>query len=72
MNKYPEYIMEYLRMREGLEKEDTSMDEEFNKYDVPLVFSEVCKWKGLLGNWDYIIKKWIKDIYKIDVDENFV
>ena len=30
---YTEYIIEYLRQREGLDEDDTSMDEEFNEMD---------------------------------------
>lgn len=67
--RYPEYIMKYLRLRRGLEEDDTSMDEFFHKRPSSWVFSEILQWKGLLGGWDTAIKGWILDIYGIDLDE---
>lgn len=69
VKKYPEYIMCYLRKRWGLDGQDTSMDHIFNKLNPNHVLSEVFIWNGLLGGWDHQIKKWIKDIYGIDIDE---
>ena len=66
--KYPEYIMYALRQRKGLDKYDTSKDDNFNKYPSNEVLSEVCIWEGLLGGYDSTIKNWINDIYGIDLD----
>jgi hypothetical protein len=67
-NKYPENIMKYLRLREGLEADDTSLDEDLNILSSKEAFREVCRWNGLLGGWDDTIKGWIKNIYGIDLD----
>lgn len=67
MNNYPEYILRRLRLREDLDGNDTSMDEQFNNYLPNKVFKEVCEWEGLFG-WYEILKGWIKAIYGIDLD----
>ncbi len=64
-NKYPEYIMSKLRQRRGLEKYDTSKDADINSMSADEVFGEICIWDGLLGGYDYTIKRWINDIYGI-------
>lgn len=66
-NKYPESIMEDIRMRLGLEKYDTAKDEQINEMPKDVIFSMVCNWNGLLG-YDSTIKTWIKDIYGVDLD----
>lgn len=66
--KYPEYILQYLRQRWGLKKDDTSKDDIFHDMEPNAVFYEVLQWKGLLGGWDDIIKGWILDIYGVDLD----
>lgn len=66
-NKYPESIMEDIRMRLGLEKYDTAKDEQINEMPKDVIFSMVCNWNGLLG-YDSTIKTWIKDIYGIQLD----
>ncbi len=68
MSKYPEYILRRLRLREDLDDNDTSMDEQFDNYSPNEVFREVCLWEGLLGRYDEHIKGWIKAIYGIDLD----
>jgi hypothetical protein len=67
-NRYPEYIMEKLRKRQGLEAEDTSMDDVINQMMPDKAFDEVCNWEGLLGFGD-VIRGWITDVYGIDFDE---
>lgn len=67
-NKYLEKIMECIRQRLGLEKEDTSRDKEINELSSQEVFEHICNWNGLIG-YAYTIKSWIRDIYKIDIDE---
>lgn len=66
-NQYSEDVMECVRQRLGLEKYDTSKDEEINQLSSDEVLEHVCNWNGLVG-YAYMIKSWIKDIYKIDLD----
>jgi hypothetical protein len=68
-SKYSVSIIRYLRKRGGLEKDDRSMDKEFLNMSKGEVFKDVLSWNGLLGGWDYTIKDWIREIYKIDLDE---
>lgn len=67
MNKYPESIMENVRQRLGLEKYDTSRDEQINEMSKDVIFSHVCNWNNLPG-YASTIKTWIKDIYDIELD----
>lgn len=67
-NRYPESIIRFLRLREGLDEDDTHLDEHFQSMSLSHVFSEILEWNGLLGGWDFTIKGWIKDIYGIDLD----
>ena len=66
-NKYSEDVMECVRQRWGLEKYDDSKDEEINQLSPDEVLEHVCNWNGLLG-YAYTIKSWIKDIYKLDLN----
>lgn len=66
-NKYPESIMEDIRMRLGLEKYDTAKDKQINEMPKDVIFSMVCNWNGLLG-YDSTIKTWIKDIYGVELE----
>ncbi|MDE5830856.1 MAG: hypothetical protein K2H53_04250 [Clostridia bacterium] len=59
--------MECVRQRCGLEKYDNSKDEEINQLSPNEVLEHVCNWNGLLG-YAYTIKSWIRDIYKLDLD----
>lgn len=68
-DRYPEYILRYLRQRKGLEEDDTHLDDKFQSMSPDHVFSEVLEWEGLLGGWDRQIKGWIHDIYGVDIDE---
>lgn len=67
-NEYSEEIMTYLRQRRGLNKYDTSEDEEINKMDKSEAFEDVLSWNNLVGGWGNTIKEWVKEIYKIDLD----
>ena len=66
MNKYPEYIMCYVRQRLGLQSDDTSEDDVINAMSESEVFSHVCNWHGIMGYSDTIMV-WIKDIYRKDL-----
>lgn len=65
---YPENIIKYMRLRAGLDKDDTHLDEQLQAMSPSHVFAETLEWNGLLGGWDYQLKGWIKDIYGIDLD----
>lgn len=66
MNKYPEYIMCYVRQHLGLNPNDTSEDDAINAMDESEIFSRVCDWNGLLGYGD-TIRVWIKDVFGKDL-----
>jgi len=68
--RYPVYIMEFLRQREGLDENDSSQDEELNKLTPKEAFKDVCNWHGFTGGWDSVFKMWIEDIYEINVDDH--
>lgn len=67
--KYSSYVMKALRQRRGLNENDNTLDNEFEKMSKSDVFSEVLKWEGLLGSWDSFIKELISDIYGVDLKE---
>lgn len=66
MNKYPDYIMCYVRQNLDLQPDDTSEDDAINAMDESEVFSRVCDWNGLLG-YGNTIRIWIKDIFGKDL-----
>lgn len=67
-NKLPEHIMKMLRLRLGLNEEDTSEDDFINSYSDDKVFSEILTWKGFIG-WSKTIKGWIEDVYGVKLGE---
>lgn len=71
MNKYPEYIICYVRQRLGLQPDDTSEDDAINAMSESEVFAHVCDWNGLLGYGDTIMI-WIKDIFRVDLKQTFL
>lgn len=66
-NKYPEYIMRILRVRRNLDDYDTTEDIHINDYSADRVFEEICEWEGFI-NYANTIRRWIKDIYKVDLE----
>ena len=66
-NRYPEHIMQYVRQSICTDKYDDAMDEEINKMSPSEVFERVCNWNGLIKYAD-IIKGWVWDIFKVDLD----
>lgn len=66
---YPEYILRYLRQRQGLEENDTSMDDGLNAMPPKNAFRDVLEWHGMIGGWDSLIIGWIKDIYGVDLED---
>jgi hypothetical protein len=64
---YDDYIMQDLRQRKGLDKNNSSHDEsimEMSRYEA---LNEVCDWNGLIG-YGSTIKDWIESIYGINLD----
>lgn len=61
MIKYNEAIMQAVRQRLDLDKDDISEDETIMGMPKENVFAEYCKWHGLLGT--------IEDIYDINLLE---
>ena len=45
--RYPEYIIRYLRQRKGLDVDDTSHDEQFHAMSPSDVFAETLEWNGM-------------------------
>lgn len=70
VNNYPEYILLKLRKRWCLDESDNSLDGTFQAMTPDHVFSEVLSWEGLLVGWDRQIKRWVQDIYGVDLNEN--
>ena len=68
INKYPDYIMEYVRQNLGIDKHDTSEDKDINEMSKSDIFEKVCNWNNLYWYSEYI-KSWVKDIYGIDLDK---
>lgn len=66
-NQYPEYIMRMLREHEGLEPDNHNHDAVFQHMAPSDVFSKVLEQEGFV-NHDWTIKKWIRDIYKVNLD----
>lgn len=66
---YPEHILRYLRQRQGLEETDTSMDDSLNDMTPKKAFREVLEWHGMIGGWDSLIVGWVKDIYRVNLEE---
>lgn len=66
MMAYPEYILKYLRLREGMYESDTSLDAHFNAMRKDAVFEEVLRWQGIVG-WGTQIRGWIEGIYGVDL-----
>jgi len=64
--KYPTHIMNKVRQHIGLEPGDTSRDEEINNMPRDSVFDHCLDWEGLIG-YGYEIRRWVEDIYGVNV-----
>lgn len=60
MNYAREDIMDVLRMRRGLEPDDTSQDDIIQKMTAREAFEECCGWHIGPGNWAGSILNWLK------------
>lgn len=65
---YRKDIMESCRQRMGLDKDDTSHDADIWNMSHEKVFSEYCKWHGLMGNWSENLLSTIQNIYGIELE----
>lgn len=63
---YPDYIMEKVRQRLGLEEWDTSRDHEINNMSHDTLFKHCLEWEGIIG-YDYTIRNFIIDIYGVQI-----
>lgn len=68
-NKYPEYILKYVRQNLGLDDPtDKIKDDIISNMTKDEVLERVCNWNGLI-NYHNTIKGWIEDIYGIDLTD---
>lgn len=61
---YPENIMQKLRMCFDLERNDDSMDEQFEGMDPTVVFEKMLEWEGIIGYGGRILD-WVQDIWGV-------
>lgn len=64
---YNDDVMNAVRQVLGLDKNDTSKDEEIMEMEKHEVFQMYCQWNGLLENWDNYLLEAIQSIYKVDL-----
>jgi hypothetical protein len=68
--KYSIEIMQKLRKCRRLDENDTSEDDQITNMSPDEVFEHILKFDGLLGNWDYYIKEYVKEIYGVKLGED--
>lgn len=61
MSNTPDYIKTKLRQRMGLEKNDSSNDDEIEKMTADEKFSEVIAWELGAPTWAAQLLEWAKD-----------
>ena len=66
---YPEHIMAVLREYHGMERDDTSRDEEWSQLTPEDAFGIMLSYEGIYGYCSTIIE-WIEDIYKVKLNSN--
>lgn len=59
--KYPDWIIQKLRMRLGLEHDDTSQDEEIKNYSSLKVVREMAAWELGDPRWADTFLGWLED-----------
>lgn len=65
---YSRAVMTRVRQHIGLDDEDdTSRDGQIQIMSKSEIFKHCLEWEGII-NYDYLIKKWIEDIYKVELD----
>ena len=66
--KYPEHIMQSLRMRYDIPKDDDCMDKVFESMPKTQVLDEVLGWEGICGYTQFFIEL-VNDIFGVDLEE---
>lgn len=62
----PEHILQKIRQREGLEKDDASQDDRILKMSPSMKLRRIVGWELGDGHWADTILEWAKDCgYKI-------
>ena len=69
MVKYNDDVMHALRQANGLEKEDTSLDDEIMSMDKKEVFDRYCTWNGLMGCWSDCLLDAVESIYNVKLTD---
>ena len=62
-----EYILRDVRLSLGIDENDSSQDDAIMKMPKKEIFRRICNFNGLI-NYSNTIKKWIEDIYNIELD----
>lgn len=65
--KYDDTTYEEVRQRLGLDESDASRDDDIDMMPRKDVFNHVCSWNGLM-EYGYTLRKWVNDIFDVDVD----
>ena len=69
MAKYSEEVMKKVRQRLGVEEDDTSLDLDIAGLHQGEVFNHCLCWEGIIG-FGLPIRRWIEDIYGVQLKEN--
>lgn len=69
MKTYNDDIMYALRQANGLEEDDTSLDNKIMSMDKKEVFNQYCTWNGLLGCWSDYLLETIENIYNVKLTD---
>lgn len=67
-SQYPEPVMQAVRQNMGLAKDNTSRDAFIMSLPKKEVFASVCEWKGLLGDYPFVIMTWVQDIFNVTLE----
>lgn len=66
---YNDDVMYALRQVNGLEKDDTSLDNKIMSMNKKEVFDQYCTWNGLLGCWsDYLLDA-VESIFEVKLSD---
>lgn len=66
MEKYPDYIMQNLRMRLDLEPDDTSEDEKIMRMSKKKTVEEYFAWNGIIGYGSSMIDV-VGDVFGVEL-----
>lgn len=68
MMDYPDYVVEAIRGRLGLDPDDNCRDDEISKMSRFEIFDHVVQWEGIIG-YTRAIMTWAEDIFKVQLCE---